>query len=69
LSVVQELGVHFETHAPNHRMSPLQDLERGPRLKIDETLGYAITEAKKLGVPVPTLEVCYGFLFGINRNI
>ena len=69
LSVVQELGVHFETHAPNHRISPLKDLERGPRLKIDETLGYAITEAKKLGVPVPTLELCYGLLCGINRNI
>ena len=69
LSVVQELGVHFATHAPNHRMSPLQDLERGRRLEIDETLGYAITEAKKLGVPVPTLEVCYGLLCGINRNI
>jgi 2-dehydropantoate 2-reductase len=69
LSVVQELGVHFATYAPNHRMFPLQDLERGRRLEIDETLGYAITEAKKLGVPVPTLEVCYGLLCGINRNI
>jgi 2-dehydropantoate 2-reductase len=69
LSVVEELDVHFATHAPNHRMSPLQDLERGRRLEIDETLGYAITEAKKLGVPVPTLEVCYGLLCGINRNI
>jgi 2-dehydropantoate 2-reductase len=69
LSVVQELGVHFATHAPNHPMSPLQDLERGRRLEFDETLGYAITEAKKLGVPVPTLELCYGLLCGINRNI
>ena len=69
LSVVQELGVHFATHAPNHRMSPLQGLERGRRLEIDEILGNAITEAKKLDVPVPTLEVCYGLLCGINRNI
>ena len=67
--MVQELGVHFATHSPNHQMSPLQDLERGPWLESDETLGYAITEAKKLGVPVSTLEVCYGLLFEINRNI
>ena len=67
--MVQELGVHFATHAPNHRMSPLQDLDRGPRLEIDEYFGLAITAAKKLGVPVPTLEVCYGLLFGVNRNI
>lgn len=69
VSVVQEMGIHFATNAPNHRWSSLLDLERGRKLEIDETLGYAVAEAKKLGVPVPTLEVCYSIVSGINRNI
>jgi 2-dehydropantoate 2-reductase len=63
------MGIQFAKNAPNHRWSSLLDLERGRKLEIDETLGYAVAEAKKLGVPVPTLEVCYSIVSGINRNI
>ncbi len=57
----------LEENAPDHRMSPLQDLEHGRRLEIDATIGYAVEEARQVRVPVPTLEMCYELLKGINR--
>ncbi|MCI0829639.1 MAG: ketopantoate reductase family protein [Chloroflexi bacterium] len=69
VSMLQELGAYLEANAPEHRVSILQDLERGRRLEIDETLGYAVAEARRLGIPAPTLETCYGLLRGINRNL
>ncbi|HIM61118.1 MAG TPA: 2-dehydropantoate 2-reductase [Dehalococcoidia bacterium] len=69
VSALQELGAVFEKNSPGHRMSALQDLERGRRLEIDETLGYVVAEARRLGVPVPTLETCYSLLEGINREL
>jgi len=69
VAALQKLGAVFEKNSPGHRMSALQDLERGRRLEIDETLGYAVAEARRLGVPVPTLETCYSLLGGINREL
>lgn len=62
-------GKVLEANAPDHRMSALQDLEIGWRLEIDATLGYAVEEARQLGLPAPTLEMCYDLLRGINRNL
>ena len=69
VSALMELGAFFEANAPEHRMSALQDLEHGRRLEIDETLGYAVTEARRLGIPAPALEMCYSLLTGINRYL
>ncbi len=69
VSALQELGAIFEANSPDHRMSALQDLEHGRRLEIDETLGYAVAEARLLGIPAPTLEMCYSLLSGINRHL
>ena len=69
VSALQELGAVFEKNSPGHRMSALQDLERGRPLEIDETLGYAEAEARRLGIPAPTLEMCYSLLGGINRAL
>jgi 2-dehydropantoate 2-reductase len=69
VSATMGLGTRFETQAPQHRMSVLQGLEQGRRLEIDETLGFAVTEARRLSVPAPTLELCYGLLGGINRYL
>ena len=49
--------------------SALQDLERGQRLEIDDTLGHALDEARRLGIPAPTLEMCYSLCEGINHNL
>ena len=69
VSALRELGAKFEATAPNHRMSALQDLERGQRLEIDETMGHAVEEARRLGIPAPTLEMCYSLCKGINRYL
>ena len=69
VSTLIELGGVFEANSPDHRLSGLQDLELGRRLEIDETLGYAVAEARRLGIPAPTLEMCYSLLRGINRYL
>jgi 2-dehydropantoate 2-reductase len=69
VTALNELGAFFESNAPGHRMSALQDLENGGRLEIDETLGYAVAEAHRLGIPAPTLEPCFSLLKGINRYL
>ena len=69
VSALKELGELFEANSPDHRMSALQDLEHGRRLEIDETLGYAVAEARRLEIPAPTLEMCYSLLSGINRYL
>jgi len=65
---LNQLSREVEQSAPNHKMSALQDLENGKRLEIDATLGYAIDEAQKRRLAVPTLDVCYSLIKGINRS-
>ena len=69
VSAIQEWGARFEATAPDQRMSALQDLLRGQRLEIDETMGHAVDEARRLGIPAPTLEMCYSLCKGINRYL
>lgn len=64
--VLVEVGREWLRVAPDHRMSSLQDLERGKRLEVDETLGYAIAEAQRLALAVPNLSTCYKLVAGIN---
>jgi 2-dehydropantoate 2-reductase len=59
----------MKSRAPTHRVSTLQDLERGRGLEVEETLGYVVTKAGKQGVPVPTVETCYRLISGINRFV
>jgi 2-dehydropantoate 2-reductase len=66
---VCEFGEVMKAVAPNHRISALQDLERGRRLEVEETLGYVITKAGEQNVPVPTLETCYLLCATINNFI
>lgn len=69
VSLAQEMGAHLEVNAPEHRISVLQDLERGRKLELDDTLGYVVDEAHRLGVPAPTLESCYSLCTSVNQNI
>ncbi|MDA0770513.1 MAG: hypothetical protein BZY79_04855 [SAR202 cluster bacterium Casp-Chloro-G4] len=66
---IQAMGRYFESVAPTHKLSTLQDLERGRRIEVEETLGYALKEAGKLGIATPTLETCYRLLAGVNRYV
>ena len=47
----------------------LQDLARGRRLEVEETLGYAVQQGMALGLPLPTMETCYRLIAGINWSL
>jgi 2-dehydropantoate 2-reductase len=66
---VRRFGVLMAERAPAHKISTLQDLERGRRLEVEETLGYAVRKGEELGIPLPALETCYRLLSGINRHL
>src|SRR5262249_31709618 len=63
------LGDQLASQAPTAKISTLQDVERGKRLEVDETLGYAVRQSAALGIPTPTMEVCYKLLAGINHYL
>ena len=50
-------------------MWPLQDVERGKHLEVEETLGYAVQQGAALGISTPTMEVCYNLIAGINHYL
>jgi ketopantoate reductase len=57
------------TQAPAHKISTLQDLERGRRLEFEETLGYAVRKGAELGMPLPMLETCYWLIAAVNQSL
>jgi 2-dehydropantoate 2-reductase len=67
---IRQRGEQFASQAPAHKVSTLQDLEQGKkRLEVEETLGYAVQQGAKLGVPTPTITTCYRLIAGINRAL
>jgi len=62
VEILRGLGQKFLENSPEHRMSAQQDVLRGSRLEYEETLGYALTKARELGVAMPTLDTCYRIL-------
>jgi 2-dehydropantoate 2-reductase len=66
---LQEAGAMMKSMAPTHRVSTLQDLERGRPLEVEETLGYIVKKAGEHDVPVPNMEICYRLISGINRFV
>ena len=66
---LQDLGKQWLVNAPGHRLSALQDLERGKRLEVHETLGFAVEQARQLNIAVPTLRTCYEMVAGIDGLI
>jgi 2-dehydropantoate 2-reductase len=62
-------GEQRALQAPTHKLSALQDLEQGKRLEVEETLGYAVRQGVELGIPTPTMDVCYKLMAGINHYL
>ena len=58
VATIRRLAAVMEAQAPAHKLSILQDLERGRRLEIEETLGYAVRKGLELDVPLPTIDAC-----------
>jgi 2-dehydropantoate 2-reductase len=66
---LRHLGDRWASLMPHNKISALQDVERGKRLEVEETLGYAVQQGATLGLPTPTLEVCYNLIAGINHYL
>ena len=66
---LQQMGDRWASLLPTHKISALQDLERGKRLEVEETLGYAVRQSAALGIPTPTMDTCYKLIAGINHYL
>jgi 2-dehydropantoate 2-reductase len=66
----RRVGEHMEAQgATAHKVSILQDLERGRRLEFEEMFGYAVRKGAELGVSLPTVEVCYRLIKGVAESV
>jgi len=64
---VQERGRAQGKTAPTFRQSMLQDADKGKRIEVEETFGYALNLAKENQLSLPTMETCYHVLSGVSR--
>jgi len=67
VATIRHFGTVREAEAPAHKHAALEDLERGRRLEVEETLGYAVQKGAELDVPLPTIDTCYRLIAGVNR--
>ena len=64
----QQVGERMEAQgATAHKVSILQDLERGRRLEVEEIFGYAVQKGAELGLTLPTVETCYRLIKGVSE--
>lgn len=68
LDLVMSIGRHFARHAPEHRMSSLQDLHAERPLEIHETLGYVLQKAQERGLSLPLLATFYPLVSAIEQT-
>ena len=66
---LQQMGDRWASLLPTHKISALQDVERGKRLEVEETLGSAVQQSAALGIPTPTMDTCYKLIAGINHYL
>ena len=69
VATLQRIGTEWEGQGRTHKISALQDLERGRRVEVEEIMGYAVHKGAELGLPLPTLETCYRLMAGVNRSL
>jgi 2-dehydropantoate 2-reductase len=67
IELVVEAGRVFQSRAPEHRLSALQDVLAGRPLELHETLGYALRKAAEHGVAMPLLDGFYRVLATAER--
>jgi 2-dehydropantoate 2-reductase len=68
IEMIRRLGEDMRRRAPDHRMSSLQDLEAGRPLEVEETFGYAVRMAARLGLSAPLLEALYHTVAAIDHT-
>ncbi|HEX9868756.1 MAG TPA: 2-dehydropantoate 2-reductase [Candidatus Tectomicrobia bacterium] len=66
----RQVGERLEAQgATTHKVSILQDLERGRPLEFEAMFGYAVRKAAELGVSLPTVEICYRLIKGMAESV
>jgi 2-dehydropantoate 2-reductase len=68
VELVLKVGEFFRMNAPGHKVSALQDLERGRRLEADAALGFAVRLAAEKELSVHTIETCYRLCMILDRQ-
>lgn len=68
VAAVLEMGARMREHAPEHRMSALQDLRRGTPLEVEATLGHATALGRQHDVPMPIMDTLYRLVAGVDRQ-
>jgi 2-dehydropantoate 2-reductase len=66
---IRQIGDRWASLLPTAKVSTLHDLEQGKLLVVEETLGYAVRQSAALGIPTPTMDICYKLLAGINHSL
>jgi ketopantoate reductase len=66
---LRHIGDRWAALMPHNKISAVHDVERGKRLEVEETLGYAVQQGAALGVPMPTMDLCYNLIAGINHHL
>jgi 2-dehydropantoate 2-reductase len=70
IASVQEDGRKMEEAGVIHvKISMLQDVERGKRTEVEETIGYVVREAARLQIPVPKIDLVYRLVKGIGEAV
>jgi 2-dehydropantoate 2-reductase len=67
VAAVLKVGREYESRAPGHRMSALQDLLGGRPMEVHETLGYALRKAAQNGVAMPLVDAFYHVIAAVDR--
>lgn len=65
---LNDIGVHFRDHSPEHRLSAHQDIDAGRPLEVEETLGHAARTAARMGLSLPLLDTVYRVAAAIDRT-
>lgn len=68
MSEIVLFGENLSKHAPEHKMSSLQDLENGKILELEDTVGYVIELAKQLNVTLNVIPLLYERVKKIERS-
>lgn len=63
---VQVFGEKLFQGSPAHKVSGLQDLERGRTTEVEVLIGYALRRARELGLDLPVLRTCYSLCSAIS---
>lgn len=64
--MVRAYGAQLARKALRHKVSGLQDLERGRPTAVEEIAGYAWRRSDELGLALPTLRTCYHLCSAIS---